>query len=186
MQGDTICARCGASEESINHVFFECPPGVQVWALSRISSNTNIFPTQSLFLNMNYLFQRIYPELEDHQFVWILWYIWKEKNNKVFSNLDIYPRDTLKLAETESLLWAESHIPLTWGIEQTRLPVKAIVPAIQGGWCFTDGLEKSGCIFGTRVVQHTGRFDGFMGAMNIRASESPLHSEIETLIWAME
>ena len=33
----TTCARCGAPEESINHEFFECPPAVQVWDLSRIS-----------------------------------------------------------------------------------------------------------------------------------------------------
>ena len=47
--------------------------------------------------------------MEDHQFVWILWYIWKAMNNKVFSNLDVDPRDTLGLAETESTLWTEAH-----------------------------------------------------------------------------
>lgn len=77
--------------------------------------------------------------MEDHQFVWILWYIWKRRNNKVFNNLDIDPRDTLKLAENKSLLWAEAHVSLTQGIEQTRLPVKARVPDISGRWCFTDG-----------------------------------------------
>lgn len=30
MQGDVQCVRWGASKESINHVFFECPPVVQV------------------------------------------------------------------------------------------------------------------------------------------------------------
>ena len=88
---------------------------------------------------MDYLFWRIFPKLEDHQFAWILWYIWKGRNNKVFSNLDMDPRDTLKLAETESLLWVEAQISLTQGIEQTRLPVQAIVPDIPGRWCFTDG-----------------------------------------------
>ena len=29
-------------------------------------------------------------------------------------------------------------------------------------------------------------FDGLMGARNTRACQSPLHSEIEALIWAME
>ena len=48
--------------------------------------------------------------MEIHHFVWILWYICKERNNKVFSNLDIDPRDTHKLAKTESLLWAEAKI----------------------------------------------------------------------------
>ena len=32
IQGDICCARCGADEESINHVFFECPLPLQVWA----------------------------------------------------------------------------------------------------------------------------------------------------------
>ena len=142
MQGDTTCSRCGAYEESINHVFFECQPAVQVWSLSRIPSNPDIFPTQSLFTKMDYLFWRISPELEDHQFAWILWYIWKERNNKVFSNLDMDPRDTLELAETESLLWAEAQISLTQGIKQTQLPVQAIVLNISARWCFTDGSWK--------------------------------------------
>ena len=30
IQGDTCCARCEDPEESINHVFFECPPAWQV------------------------------------------------------------------------------------------------------------------------------------------------------------
>ena len=59
---------------------------------------------------MNHLFRRVLPKMDDHQFEWILWYIRKGKNNKVFSNLDIDPRDTLKLAETESTLWAEAQV----------------------------------------------------------------------------
>ena len=48
--------------------------------------------------------------MDDHQFAWIIWYIWKGKNNKAFSNLDVDPRDTLKLAETELKLWAEAQV----------------------------------------------------------------------------
>ena len=77
--------------------------------------------------------------MEDHQFAWILWYIWKGQNNKVVSNLEIDPIDTLKLAETESLLWAEAHNSLTREIDQTRSPVEAIISVIPGRWCFTDG-----------------------------------------------
>ena len=49
------------------------------------------------------------------------------------------PKDTFKLKKTKFLLWVEAHISLTQGIEQTRLPVQAIVPDIPGRWCFTDG-----------------------------------------------
>jgi len=48
--------------------------------------------------------------MEDHQFAWILWYIWKGRNTEVFSNMDVDPLDTLKLAEMESKLWAEAQI----------------------------------------------------------------------------
>ena len=50
---------------------------------------------------MNHLFWRVNPKMDDHQFAWILWYIWKGRNNKVCSNLDIDPRETLKLTELE-------------------------------------------------------------------------------------
>ena len=92
---------------------------------------------------MDHLFWGVSLELEDHQLAWILWYIWKGRNNKVFSKLDIDPRDTLRMAETESLLWAEAHISLTRGFDHTRVPVKQILPSIHGRWCFTDGSWKN-------------------------------------------
>ena len=102
---------------------------------------------------MDHLFWRVYPELKYHQFAWILRYIWKVQNNKVFSNLDIDPRDTLKLAETESLLWAETHVSLTQGIDQTRLPVEATMLFIPGRRCFTDESCKiQETLLRTRVI----------------------------------
>ena len=68
LQGDVCCARCGGSEESINHVFFECSPARQVWAVSQIPSNPAIFPTSALFTNMDHLFWRVRPNIDDHQF----------------------------------------------------------------------------------------------------------------------
>ena len=56
LQSDVCCDRCGVSEESINHVFFECPLACQVWALLQIPSNPVIFPTSALFTNMDHLF----------------------------------------------------------------------------------------------------------------------------------
>lgn len=34
MQCDKQFLRCGESDESINHVIFECPPALQTWALT--------------------------------------------------------------------------------------------------------------------------------------------------------
>ena len=125
--------------------------------------------------------------MDDNHFAWILWYIWKGRNNKVFSNLDIDPRDTLKLAETESALWAEAQIKNEQGSDQTRLVVNATLPTISGRWCFTDGSWKENDRFsGQGWCSTLEGFDSLMGARNTRAGQSPLHSEIEALIWAME
>ena len=51
---------------------FECPPALQVWTLLKVSSNPYIFSFQSLFVNLNYLYWRVYPHMDEHQFAWDL------------------------------------------------------------------------------------------------------------------
>ena len=83
--------------------------------------------------------------MEDHHFAWILWYIWKGRNNKVFSNLDIDPRDTLNLAETESTLWAEAQV---MNIQQVLHQAEVTHrPRRVGRWCFIDGSWKDKKVF---------------------------------------
>ena len=61
------------------------------------------------------------------------------------------------------------------------------LPDIPGRWCFTDGSWKEHEFFSGQGWYSTLEgFDGLMGARNTRASISPLHSEMEALIWAME
>ena len=127
------------------------------------------------------------PVINDHQFVWILWYIWKEQNNKVFSNIDIDPRDILKFAKTESLLWAEAHTSATGRIAQLLEIEEISLPSIPGHLCFTDGSWKEKYLFSGQGWYNTlPGFEGLIGARNTRASLSPLHSEMETFIWAMK
>ena len=97
-------------------------------------------------------------------------------NNKVFSNLDIDPMDTLTLAETEATLWARAP---DIGTET--------LPSIPGRWCSTDGSWKDNELMAGQGWYSTLEdFDGLIGARNVRASLSPLHAEMEALIWAME
>ena len=123
--------------------------------------------------------------MNDHQFACILWYIWKGRNNKVFSNLDVDPRDTLKLAEIESTLWAEAH---NLNVQRTSHQVGIrTLPTIPGRWCFIDSLWKDKDIrSGQGWYSTLEGFDGLMGARNTIASLSPLHAEVEALIWVME
>lgn len=54
LQDDIQCARCGATEKSINHVLFECSLAVHVWVLLKILLHPNLFPSSSLFRNMDH------------------------------------------------------------------------------------------------------------------------------------
>ena len=71
-----------------------------------------------------------------------------------------------------------------WRAPQTRDMTLYVIP---GRWCFTDGSCKDKDTFSGqgRYITLEG-FDGLLGATNVRASLSPLYSEVEELIWAME
>lgn len=47
-----LCSICGVEEESINHIIFECPDGLQIWIMSKIPSHHRIFPSDLVFSNM--------------------------------------------------------------------------------------------------------------------------------------
>ena len=106
----------------------------------------SIFFLSVLFLPIwTIFFCRVNPKMDDLQFAWILWYIWKGRNNKVFSNLDINPSEMLKLAELESTLWAEAHV-----IHKQRLVHEVQtrpILATPGRWCFTVGSWKDKDLF---------------------------------------
>ena len=103
----------------------------------------------------------------------------------MFSNIDIDPRDTLKTAELESTLWVEAQV-----IRDQRVAPDVHINSIQtnsGRWFFIHGSWKDKDLFSGQGWYSTLQgFDGLLGARNVRACLSPLHSEVEALIWAME
>lgn len=72
--------------------------------------------------------------------------------------------DTLKLAETEFLLWTKAHVSLTQkvlqntNVEVTNLP----------------------------IIHTLENFEGLMSARTTSVNLSLLHSEVEALIWEIE
>lgn len=61
---DSTCQRCGAEQETINHILFECPPAIQCWVLSDIPSNPGLFPCSSVYVNVKTLLR--YSKEPDH------------------------------------------------------------------------------------------------------------------------
>ena len=103
----------------------------------------------------------------------------------MFSNLDIDPRDTLNLAELEFRLWTEAQV-ITHPRLEKNIQIRMSY-GTTGRWCFTDGSWKDKDLFSGKGWYSTlPGFEGLLGARNVRACLSPLHAELEALIWAME
>ncbi|XP_048596178.1 uncharacterized protein LOC125594561 [Brassica napus] len=109
MRCDNYCPRCGELEESVTHAIFECPPALQVWSLSSTPSSPGLFPVPSIYANMDYLFWRknsiIEPEQDRDPYPWIIWYIWKARNDKLFRGIDRDPLELVRHAESECQAW---------------------------------------------------------------------------------
>ena len=79
------------SEESVTRVIFDCPQALQVWALSSMPTNTTISLVSSVYANMNYFFWRndniVHPDSDRDPYPWIIWYIWKVRNDKLFRGI---------------------------------------------------------------------------------------------------
>ncbi|CAA7021910.1 unnamed protein product [Microthlaspi erraticum] len=105
MQIDPQCMRCGMAAETVNHTLFECPPALQVWALSPIPTAPQRFPTGSLFANMAYLFWNLPDDDRMRMYPWLIWYIWKSRNDKVMANVDWDPNEIIIKATAESSAW---------------------------------------------------------------------------------
>ncbi|CAA7020406.1 unnamed protein product [Microthlaspi erraticum] len=166
-------------------MLFECPPARQAWALSPIPTPLQSFPTDALFSNMAHLFWGLPKDDDMLIFPWLLWFIWKARNYKVFSNDDHDPPDVLESAITEARAWATAQ---TGEIIGPMARVSYPRTEIEGEWCQIDGAWKdTECRAGLGWYN----FDPascsiLVGSCNLRRGLSPLQTELESLVWAMQ
>lgn len=88
MARDGQCLRCAHGTEKINHVLFQCPLARLVWALSSIPTPPGGILDNSLYSNLFHVLnlEKEYPK-EDVQAdtgPWILWRLWKNRNEFIF------------------------------------------------------------------------------------------------------
>ena len=190
MRCDNYCPRCGAPEETVTHAIFECPPALQAWELSSTPTSSEIFPVPSIYANMDYLFWRknriMEPEDDRDPYPWIIQYIWKARNDKLFRGIDRDPLELVRYAESECQAWYNaketSHVtPQVQPAEDTQALCLGNICMVDGSWSSTDQFSGMGCVWkdSMRKVQ-------LMRTRNLRRRETPLHSELEALRWAME
>ena len=55
------------------------------------------------------------PEDERDPYLWIIWYIWKARNDKLFRGIDTDPLKLVRYAESECQAWYDEkdtiHVP---------------------------------------------------------------------------
>lgn len=193
---DSTCMRSGAETESINHTLSEYHPALQVWVLSLVPTSPGRFPCTSLYVNIDYLLLRIkdqglHTDVMD-LIPWILWYIWKARNEKIFTNKDVTPLDTLQFAVKEAEIWRlaqkKSEIlkdPLEEVQTETHTQAQTIchLPwSCQTDASWIDKEERAGLSF---MVMNAGN-PMLFGAKELSRASSPLHAEAEGLIWATQ
>nr|VDD51485.1 unnamed protein product [Brassica oleracea] len=139
---------------------------------------------------MDYLFKRknniIVPEQDRDPYPWIIWYIWKARNEKLFRGIDRDPLDLVRHAESECQAWFDANEAVQPVVQENNPEEPQTISLsniclIDGSW--TSSAHFSGC--GWVWMDSAGNFQ-LMGTKNIPRRESALHSEVEALRWAME
>ena len=131
---------------------------------------------------MDYLFWRkndiIEPEQDRDPYPWIIWYIWKARNDKLFRGIDRDPLELVRYAESECQVWFDANV--TQPVMQENITEEPQVLSL-GNICLLDGswthaAHFSGCGW---VWMDSGGNIQLMGTRNITRRESALHSELE-------
>ncbi|XP_013709134.2 uncharacterized protein LOC125594011 [Brassica napus] len=190
---DRCCPRCGSDEETINHLLFECPPSVQAWALADIPYSPGSFPSSSIYSNLDHVLWRAsdrgIPETILAAVPWVLWYIWKARNDKTFNGKEITPLETTQLARAEAESWRLAQIidEPAEEIDGDTRHAMATPPPRTGPVCYTDASwHKDDTYFGGGMVLLTEDGTTTFGSFASNRVLTPLHAEFQTLLWAMK
>ena len=177
---DNYCPRCGADDETINHAIFECPPSVQTWVHASTPTPPTLFPSGRHFTNIDYLFWRKNdiedPELDKDPYPWIIWYIWKARNDKLFRGIDRDPLETVRHDESECQAWFDANQRPEETMEEQNTEGAPISER-----CMTDGSWTHDALFsgyGWIWVNSRG-VTQLLRARNQQRRISPLHYELK-------
>ncbi|KAG2249661.1 hypothetical protein Bca52824_089289 [Brassica carinata] len=189
---DRSCPRCGNGEETINHLLFLCPPALQTSALSDIPTSPGLFPSESLFENFDYLLLRAKkngtPEKVIACFPWIVWFIWKARNEKTFNGRDILPPETVTHANSEEESWRVAQVlpeKVTAGrnldLHTDSAGNESPLPRCQvdASWV------TNSTVFGGGFAVDLDNGTHLYGSIGMKQVLSPLHAEFNILLFAM-
>lgn len=101
--------------------FFQCPPSLQTWVFASTPSCQGNFPILRVYANLDYLLWQKsdieHPELERDPYLWILWYLQKSRNNKLFRRITWDPVELIRHAQSECNAWFDAKIKILGKIQ---------------------------------------------------------------------
>ena len=100
MKVDNRCQTCGGESDAINHLLFECCFARLVW---------NGFDEASVFTNLHYLLNlnniSHLNEEDKRVWLWILWNLWKRRNEMLFEGRCVSAEELVQTAVKEANEW---------------------------------------------------------------------------------
>ncbi|XP_048619929.1 uncharacterized protein LOC125590410 [Brassica napus] len=125
---------------------------------------------------MDYLFWRknsiIEPEQDRDPYPWIIWYIWKARNDKFFRGIDKDPLELVRYAETECQAWFDENevvqpVVQVNDTEEPQVISLNNICLLDGSW--TASAHFSGCGW---IWMDSGGNIQLMGTRNFTRRES--------------
>ncbi|XP_044427057.1 uncharacterized protein [Triticum aestivum] len=96
-----VCPRCNNHVEDRDHLFFTCPAARRIWRALGLKPRFN--PTADLFVTA---IPAVLPSsVRSFMLLLFLWKIWDARNKKVFQNLEIDVKTTVKAILEDLILW---------------------------------------------------------------------------------
>lgn len=194
---DSRCQVCGLEGESIHHVLFDCDPARQTWALLRIPHPQFGFQNGSIFSNINYLLnvKTSNREVADEKraWPWVLWFIWKSRNDLLFNGRRWDPEEIKEKAILDAEEWflaqEVEEETVKKELRSASRPKRRWTPPPQGWLNCNIAFEwnKNSKLLGVAWVVRNHRGVVLLHSRRAFASINSLEdARFETLLWAVE
>lgn len=107
----TNCVFCGL-KETVNHMFLACNFATEVWSLAPIHCGDNLANARDFTaaLQASKASPNLPPRgmVKGSLFPWIVWTIWKTRNQRVFENIHFSTVEVIHKAVIEAREWEEA------------------------------------------------------------------------------
>ncbi|KAL9295794.1 putative ribonuclease H domain, reverse transcriptase zinc-binding domain-containing protein [Arabidopsis thaliana] len=196
MRIDPTCSRCRQANESINHALFTCPFATIAWRLADIQSlQTNSFSDDiedniSTVLSLTH--DNTSTDFQKLLSFWLLWRIWKARNNSVFNDFRESSSTTVLKAQAETKEWLNAT-----RIQPNSSPRPQTNAAAQKRWtpppprtvkCNFDAsynVQNLEAIGDWIIRDHDG-ISQHWGSLSLDHTSNPLEAEAKALLTALQ